>query len=92
MSEGKETRVRTAARKENTQKETVIYIGPSIRNVVSTGTLYNNGLPERLKKEMEKQPVIGNLIIPVSCLAAAQRELAVPGSALAVVYGKVIVK
>ncbi len=71
------------------KKETVMYIGPSIKNVVSTGTLYRNGLPEALKKEMEKQPVIKSLIVPVSGLARAQRQLATPGSALAVIYGKV---
>lgn len=73
-----------------TQKKTVIYIGPSIKNVVSTGTLYNNGLPKILKEEMVKQPVIKKLIIPVEDLSEAQRKLATPGSALATVYGKVI--
>lgn len=92
MSEVKQTREKTAAKKEAVQQETVIYIGPSVKNVVTTGTLYNNGLPDILKKEMEKQPVIGNLIIPVSGLAAAQKELKTPGSALAVIYGKVITK
>ena len=72
------------------QKKTVIYIGPSIKNVVSTGTLYNNGLPKILKEEMTKQPVIKKLIIPVEELSEAQRKLATPGSALATVYGKVI--
>ena len=72
------------------QKKTVIYIGPSIRNVVSTGTLYHNGLPKVLEEEMTRQPVIKSLIIPVDGLAAAQKELAVPGSALSTIYGKVI--
>ena len=92
MSEVKqpETKTKATAKKETVQKETVIYIGPSIKNVVSTGSLYKNGLPDVLEKEMKKQPVIGSLIIPISGLAAAQKELATPGSALAVIYGKVI--
>ena len=71
------------------KKGTVMYIGPSIKNIATTGTLYNNGLPEPMLREMEKQPAIKNLIVPVGELAAAQKELATAGSALAVIYGKI---
>lgn len=81
-----------AVKRETAQKETVMYIGPSIKNVVITGTLYNNGLPEILRSEMEKQPVIGSLIVPMSRLAAAQKEIATPGSALNLIYNKVVTK
>ena len=84
------TKRKAPVRQEAGKTETVMYIGPTIKNVAATGTLYNNGLPESLKKEAEKQPAIRNLIVPVGELAAAQRELAVPGSALAVIYGKVV--
>ncbi len=90
----KETKRKAArqetGRTETGRTETVMYIGPTIKNVAVTGTLYNNGLPESLKKEAEKQQAISNLIVPVGELAAAQRELAIPGSALAVIYGKVV--
>lgn len=86
-----ETKPKTVKR-ETAQKETVMYIGPSIKNVVTTGTLYNNGLPEILKSEMEKQPVIGSLIVPMSGLVAAQKEIATPGSALNLIYNKVATK
>lgn len=72
------------------EKKTVVYIGPSIKNIVSTGTVYNNGLPAKLTQEIEKQPVIKSLIIPVEELAAAQKELATSGSALAVIYSRVV--
>lgn len=72
------------------EKKMVVYIGPSIKNVVSTGTVYNNGLPAKLTQETEKQPVIKSLLIPVDELAAAQKELATPGSALAVIYNRVV--
>lgn len=85
----KETK-RKAAKQEAGKEETVMYIGPTIKNVVTTGTLYNNGLPDALKEAAGKQPAIRSLIVPIGGLAAAQRELAVPGSALAVIYGKVI--
>ena len=83
-----ETKVKANAKKETIHKETVIYIGPSIRNVVTTGALYNNGLPDILKKEIESQPIIGSLIVPVSSLAAAKKELATQGSALAQYMGR----
>lgn len=93
MSEAKtekqETKTKQTVKNEAVQKKTVVYIGPTIKNVVSTGTIYNNGLPEPLKKEMEKLPMIGSLLIPVDRLAAAQKELATPGSALAIIYAKV---
>lgn len=96
MSEAKKemTRQETKAtvKREAAQKETMIYMGPTIQNVVVTGTLFNNGLPGRLLQEMERQPVIGSLIVPVSRAAETQKELAVPGSALATIYEKIDVR
>lgn len=93
MSEAKtekqETKTKQTVKSEVVQKKTVVYIGPTIKSVVSTGTIYNNGLPESLKKEIEKLPLIGSLMIPVDGLATAQKELATPGSALAIIYEKV---
>lgn len=89
-AEKQETKTRQPVKNEAVQKKTVVYIGPTIKSVVSTGTIYNNGLPESLKKEIEKLPLIGSLLIPVDGLAAAQKELATPGSALAVIYEKVV--
>lgn len=69
--------------------KTVMYVGPTIRGVAAEGSLFKNGLPELLKNEMEKQPAIRDLIVPVDRLAEANKELAMPGSALAAVYRKV---
>ncbi len=80
---------RAAGKSAAGKKGTVMYIGPTIKNVVITGTLYNNGLPEPLVREMEKQPAVGSLVVPVGELAAAQKELATPGSALATIYRQV---
>lgn len=101
MSEEKEKSMAAAQKKAGKKEEvtksakgqrekTVVYIGPTIKNVASTGSVYTNGLPERLKKEMEKQPAIGELLVPVEKLAEAKRSLAMPGSALAMIYKKVI--
>ncbi len=95
MSDVKESKQQAAgrgSRREDTRKKTVVYIGPTIKNVAATGTIYNNGIPEKLAGEITRQPIIGSLLVPVEELAAAQRELAVQGSALKVIYNKVITK
>lgn len=83
------TKTKSAAKREDTPNEPVIYIGPSIKNVASTGTVYNNGLPDVLQKETEKQQVLKSLVIPVSRLADAQKEINTPGSAMNLIYKKV---
>ena len=85
-----EPKAKQPAKREAKQKKTVVYIGPSIRNVVSTGTIYNNGLPESLILKMNEQPVIKNLLVPVEGLADARKELTRPGSALRTIYDKVV--
>lgn len=98
MSETKKEEVvkasesKTKSRREEVQKAAVVYIGPSIKGVVSTGTVYNNGLPELLIKKAVEQPVLNSLIVPVSKLSEAKRELSVSGSALATIYAKVETK
>lgn len=69
--------------------KTVMYVGPTIRGVAAAGSLFKNGLPELLKREMEKQPAIRDLIVPVDRLAEANKELAMPDSALAAVYREI---
>lgn len=72
------------------EKKTLVYIGPAIKGVVSSGTVYNNGVPEALIQEMVEQPVIKSLLVPVEELADARRELTKPGSALKIIYDKVV--
>ena len=96
MSEGKNTAAaqQKAKRKEEEMpykgrgKRTMAYIGPTIKNVAVTGSLYTNGLPEALENEIKERPLVGELVIPVERLAEAKKELATPGSALATVYRK----
>lgn len=77
-------------KREAAASKTVIYIGPTIKNVVTANTLYSNGLPKALKEEMTRQKVLKKLVIPVEELADAQRQLATLGSALKTIYDKVI--
>ena len=60
----------------NTKRETVMYIGPTVRGVVINGTLFKDGkLPALVEKRTEEMPVLQSLFVPVSKLAEAQREL-----------------
>lgn len=76
-----------AARKNNTPGQ-MIYIGPAIRGVAQTGTVFRNGLPDSLKKTMKEAPVFNSLLIPVKELGKARIELRDGSSALAACYNK----
>lgn len=65
------------------------YIGPTIPGVAVTCTVYNNGIPKELQEEINKVPAIRSLIVPVTKLAAARKEINQKNSALRVCYEKV---
>jgi hypothetical protein len=91
--EVKETAVKAITKKTvtNTKRETVMYIGPTVRGVVINGTLFKDGkLPALVKKRTEEMPVLQSLFVPVSKLAEAQRELKDLKSAMAICYSKAV--
>ena len=67
----------------------MIYIGPTVPGIVIAGTVFNNGCPEKLKKEMEDKKALSMLMVPVSGLAKARQALKEPGSVLQICYEKV---
>ncbi|RDY30292.1 hypothetical protein [Lachnotalea glycerini] len=71
---------------------TVVYIGPTIENIVTQNIVFNNGIPQYLREEMLKQPLISNLIVPIGQLAGARSELRNPQSTLSIVYNKIKTK
>ena len=81
------------AEKEGTERvapvqsscRTMVYIGPTFRGATK-GTVYNNGAPPALKEAVEKKPVIGQLLVPVTDLPVANRGLTDSGSALSRMY------
>lgn len=77
-------------RKGDGQGGTVMYLGPSIKGVAATGTVYNNGLPKGLEEEVGKQPLLKELIIPLGGIAEAQKALKEKGSTISIIYGKII--
>lgn len=54
---------------------TVVYCGPSIKGVARQFTAYNNGIPEGLKQEAEKNKILAALIVPLEDLPEAMRQL-----------------
>lgn len=68
----------------------VAYIGPPIRGVVQGNVVFNNGLPEGLKSKVDKHPVLGSLIVPVSELGASRKALKDRSSALYACYEKAL--
>lgn len=81
-------KTRTAAVKKDAAGNggQAVYIGPTIRNVITAGTVFNNGLPDRLQKMTETVPAVKSLIVPLDRLAEVQKELKKTGSALQVIY------
>lgn len=62
-----------------------VYIGPSFKGA-ARGTIYNNGPSTALVEAVKRKPVIGELLVPIGRLAAANRELTIPDSALCRIY------
>jgi hypothetical protein len=89
----KETAVKATTKRTvtNTKRETVMYIGPTVRGVVINGTLFKDGkLPALVEKRTEEMPVLQSLFVPVSKLAEAQKELKDSKSAMAICYSKAV--
>ena len=77
------------ATKAKAQTVTVMYIGPAIPNVVQASTVFKDGiLPEALKKCVEEKPYMKKLLVPLTELPAAMKELNV-SSALSAIYRRV---
>jgi len=87
----KELTTTTLTAKKTVKKtEAVIYVGPAIPGVVSTGTVYNNGLTTMMQEVVEELPAIGTLIVPVSKVAETRRLLNIKNTPAAICYEKVL--
>lgn len=58
----------------------LVYVGPSVPNVVQTNTVYKNGIPGTLKKWIEKYPLFGALLVPVRGISKVRLEMRDAGS------------
>lgn len=71
-------------------EDVVVYVGPDIPGVVKRYKVFNNGIPEKLSKKLEENPVFQSMVVPVEKLAQVNAELAKEGSALHVLYQKAV--
>ncbi|MCI8950039.1 MAG: hypothetical protein HFG49_08360 [Lachnospiraceae bacterium] len=70
---------------QDEKKKQKIYIGPTMRGMVS-GTVLTNGFPPAFLEASKGCPALMELVVPVSRLPQANRELAVFDSALSRFY------
>lgn len=77
-------------RAEKAQAVTLVYCGPSIRNVARQYTVYCGGkLPGALRAFLDKNPEARGLLVPVERFAETRKRLEVRGTAEAVLFEKV---
>lgn len=80
--------LKTETQMQAQKPETVIYMGPTIKNVAMQGTVFEGGIPPELEEMGIEIRAVEALVIPVKDLPKANRELAAEGSALNVLYKK----
>lgn len=78
-----------AAPVEQAETGTLVYCGPSVRNVARQYTVYAGKIPEELCEFIGKHPAAGGLLVPVEKFAETRRRLETKGTAEAVLYNKV---
>ena len=69
-----------------------IYIGPSIRGLLQTGTIFRGSKAHARRmaqKAIEKQPLVKTLIVSGDCLPEARLKVKTPGNALYANYRKI---
>lgn len=84
-----ETGIEPVTKKPVIKEQTVMYIGPSIPNVVQASTVFKDGiLTETLEKCVKEKPYMKKLLVPLEELPAAMRELN-GNSAISSIYRRV---
>lgn len=85
----------TPKKAEAPKKETgfFVYLGPSIRGVIQTATIFNGTrkeVEEFLAGPIERYPRIKRLLVSGDTLAEDRIKVKTPGNGLYVAYGKLV--
>jgi len=72
------------------ENEQVMYMGPAIRGIVKNGAVFTAGIPKKLEKLAEKKPIIRKLIIPLSEIVQAKKDLDTEGSVTSAAYDRIL--
>lgn len=59
----------------SSDKELMVYMGPTIIGFATHGTVFREGLPETIENTMRQAPFLKGLFVPTTELAAAITEL-----------------
>lgn len=78
------------AAEQTAEKESVVYLGPSIDRTVNHGTVFKAGeLPAYLEAKIRQVPAIRGLIVPISRYAEVAREITLPTGRYRTLYDTV---
>ena len=72
-----------------TNNEQVMYIGPTLLCVAKSGAVFSDGIPKKLEKLAAKKPIIKNLIVPISGIVQAKKDVDTEGTVAAVAYDRI---
>ena len=72
-----------------TKNEQVMYIGPTLRGVAKSGAVFSGGIPKKLEKLAAKKPIIKSLIVPISGIVQAKKDVDTEGTVAAVAYDRI---
>lgn len=65
---------------------TMVYVGPSIKNILQGGTAFKGGYPPKVAEMLKAHPFMAGLMVPAGKLADARKSMADPGGELATLY------
>lgn len=75
----KQVKSPVSSKSVNQTKETLIYCGPTIKNVVVSGEAFNNGLPKKLENLLENK-AIRRLLVPIDRIVDTKKNIKINGT------------
>lgn len=69
--------------------EAVAYCGPSIKGIAPRYTVFLDGLPGKLKEQMEQVPLLKALLVPIDKLPEMRMKIEQDGTRENILYKKV---
>lgn len=86
----KEEKIMLRKNIKDTEKKTMIYLGPTILGVITENSIFKGNLPEKIKNTIKEIPVMRSLFVPIENLISAKKELKENNSAKSICYNKML--
>ena len=74
---------------ETTKNSQVVYIGPTLKGIVTKNTIFASGIPSEVKEQLNKYPILNKLVIPIKNLPKVNMEMQT-GGAHSVLYARAV--